>query len=96
MFGLGGFYDVLVVAGFLALQYFFATRRHFLWGAILPIVFIGWRIYMVSTNDSNLLVNGVITIVGLLFLLVEWKSGRDAVKKKIEKELNKMQSHDLK
>ncbi|VEI06933.1 hypothetical protein [Kurthia zopfii] len=51
---------------------------------------------MVSTNDSNLLVNGVITIVGLLFLLVEWKSGRDAVKKKIEKELNKMQSHDLK
>lgn len=30
MFGLGGFYDVLVVAGFLALQYFFATRRHFL------------------------------------------------------------------
>jgi len=95
MFGFGDIYDVLIIAGFLGLQYFLSTRHSIYWGIILPVSFIVWRGIIIFTTDVNVLAQILITIVGLVFLLAQLSAGRKHLKEKQRKELEKMKSHDL-
>ncbi|MCF3943414.1 hypothetical protein [Oceanobacillus alkalisoli] len=95
MFGYG-IYDVLIIAAFLGVQYFFSTRNNPFWGAIVPILFATWMtISFINGNIESFWFYLIILIIGLLFLFEQWSEGRKSLKKKQEKELEKMQAHDL-
>ena len=95
MFGFG-IYDVFIIAAFLGLQYFLSTRNNPYWGAFVPILFASWMTWSYATGGiDKLLVYILILIIGILFLLEQWNLGRESLKKKREKELEKMQAHDL-
>lgn len=94
MFGYG-IYDVLIIAGFLAVQHFFSTRDSVYWGALIPVVFTVWRLSVIFTGDESVLSIVLILLVGLAFLIGEWVNGRKALHAKREKELEKIKSHDM-
>lgn len=96
MFGFG-IYDVLIIAVFLGIQSILSSKSNLYWGAILPILFVIWRTGLfVTGNNESFLSYILILIIGLLFLLGQWTNGRISLKERQEKELNKMQAHDLK
>ncbi|MFJ8263009.1 hypothetical protein ACIQ4I_13825 [Rummeliibacillus sp. NPDC094406] len=92
-----GIYGVLIIAGILAVQFFFSTRNNIYWGAILPVAYIVFLIWLFVTNHikSNL---GFILylLLGILFLCIEWNGGRKHLHEKTKKELDKMKTLDLK
>ena len=95
MFGFG-IYDVFIIAAFLGIQYFLSTRNNAYWGVVVPIIFASWLTwYFRAGGIDKLLAYILILIIGLLFLFEQWNLGRKSLKKKREKELVKMQSHDL-
>lgn len=95
MFGYG-IYDVFIIAAFLGIQYFLSTRNNPYWGALIPVVFTIWMtISLINGSINSLWFYFIILIIGLLFLLEQWDQGRKSLKKKHEKELEKMQAHDL-
>lgn len=65
------------------------------WGALLPVVFMIWRGWLLFTTDDNVLAQVIIIVVGLAFLIGQWVQGRAALKIKLEKELLKMKAHDI-
>jgi len=95
MFGVGDIYDVLIIAGFLGVQYFLASRNSFYWGAILPIAFLIWRVFIIFTTDGKILSHVLIMLLGLAFLIGQWTAGRKALKEKQKQELEKMATKDL-
>ena len=95
MFGFG-FYDVFIIAGILGIQYFLSTRNSFYWGALIPLIFISWRTWMLFTaRIDSVLAYVLILIVGLFFLAAQWHSGRESLHNHRKKELNKMKAHDM-
>lgn len=96
MFGFG-IYDAFITAGFLGFQHFLSSRNNLYWAALLPALFVIWRTALfVTGNIEGFWLYFIILTIGLLFLLVQWSEGRKSLKEKQEKELNKMQAHDLK
>lgn len=96
MFGFG-LYDAFIIAAFLGIQYFFATRNNPYWGALIPASFTIWMtISLVNGKIESFWFYIIILIIGLLFLFEQWHQGRESLKKKHEKELEKMHAHDLK
>ncbi|WP_232828031.1 hypothetical protein [Paraliobacillus sp. X-1268] len=88
---------VFIYAGILAVQYFFSTRNNVYWGAFIPVVFILFLTYMFVTNHiENIFAFILYLIVGMLFLLGQWFGGRESHRKRRRRELEKMESHDLK
>lgn len=94
MFGFG-IYDVLIIAGILGVQHFLSSRESVYWGALIPLVFVGWRTWLFFTENGNFLSYILILLVGLAFLIGGWYEGRKALHKKREQELKKMRAHDL-
>lgn len=95
MFGFGIF-DVFIIAAFLGMQYFFSTRNNPYWGALIPATFIIWMTTsLVLGNIDSFWIYIIILTIGLLLLFEQWHQGRKSLKKKHEKELEKMQAHDL-
>lgn len=87
---------VFIYAGILAVQYFFSTRNNVYWGAFIPVVFILFLTYMFATNHiEHILAFILYLIVGMLFLFGQWVGGRESLRRHRRKELEKMQSHDL-
>lgn len=86
------FYAVL-----LAIQYFLSRTGNKIVGAIVPVIFVVVLIYLYLTEKLGLNIWGAIIfgIIGLLFLLGQWDSAQKDKKKKIEKELDKMEGKDL-
>lgn len=88
-------YFVLVVVIF-AVQCFLSTRNNILWGALIPLFFIGAMLWFYFENkvDNNL---GflVIVLVGLALLIEEWNRGRRLLHKKRAKEMEKMKTQDI-
>ncbi len=95
MFGFG-FYDVLIIAGILGVQYFLSTRNSVYWGALIPAVYVVWRTWVFIAEDQKFLSYVFILLLGLAFLIGEWHQGRKAHRKKIERELELMKSQDMK
>ncbi|WP_242457573.1 hypothetical protein [Insulibacter thermoxylanivorax] len=91
-----GFYGVFIAAGVLGAQYFFSTRNHALWGAIIPAAYAVFITWLFVTNQIDHVMKYVlILLLGLLFLLGEWKSGRTYLREKRKKELDKMRAMDM-
>lgn len=86
------FYAVL-----LAIQYFLSRTGNKIVGAIVPVIFVIVLIYLYLTEKLGLNIWGAIIfgIIGLLFLLGQWDSAQKDKKKKMEKELDKMEGKGL-
>lgn len=95
MFGYGGF-DVFIIAGFLALQYFFSTRNSVYWGGVIPVIFVVWRTWIFINNDERVLSYVLVLLLGLAFLIGGWTKGRKSLTERTKKELNRMKSLDMK
>ena len=91
------FYRVLIIAGIMALQYFFSTRNSVYWGAIIPAAFLVWITSLYATHQIVSFKGFIILLlVGMLFLILEWEEGRKYLRKKQAKELDKIKAHDMK
>ncbi|WP_039066603.1 hypothetical protein [Staphylococcus shinii] len=86
------FYAVL-----LAIQYFLSRTGNKIVGAIVPVIFVIVLIYLYLTEKLGLNIWGAIIfgVIGLLFLFGQWDSAQKDKKKKMEKELDKMERKDL-
>lgn len=92
-----GFYGVFIIAGILAVQFFFSTRNNVYWGAILPVAYILFLTRMLVTNPNENTIGYIMyLLLGLLFLIAEWNGGRKYLREKRKKELDKMKTRDLK
>lgn len=92
-----GFYNAFIVAGFLAVQFFFSTRNNVYWGSVIPGAYIVFLIWMFVTHRiENTVALILYLLLGLLFLIVEWNAGRKYLSQKRKKELDKIKTHDLK
>lgn len=91
------FYGVFIGAGILAVQFFFSTRNNIYWGAILPVAYIVFLIWMFVTNRIESTMGFILyLLLGMLFLGAEWNGGRKYIHGKRKKELDKMKTHDIK
>ncbi|WP_440858033.1 hypothetical protein [Staphylococcus shinii] len=87
----------ILYAVLLAIQYFLSRTGNKIVGAIVPVIFVIVLIYLYLTEKLGLNIWGAIIfgIIGLLFLLGQWDSAQKDKKKKMEKELDKMEGKDL-
>ncbi|PKG22611.1 hypothetical protein [Niallia nealsonii] len=91
------FYGVFIIAGVLAVQYFFSTRNSIYWGGIVPVAYIVFLTWMFITNHIESIIGFIlILLLGILFLIIEWSGGRKYLREKTKKELDKMKTHDIK
>ncbi|UXR74056.1 hypothetical protein MUA48_00830 [Staphylococcus sp. IVB6238] len=73
---------ISIIICILALQYFMASRRSIIWGAILPILYVMVMIYLyVIHHFPNFLTFFLFLILGEIFLIEEWGRGRKNIKK---------------
>ena len=92
-----GFYGVFIIAGVLAVQFFFSTRNNAYLGAILPVAYIVFLTWILVTNRIESTIGYVLyLLLGLLFLIAEWNGGRKYLREKRKKELDKMKTRDMK
>ncbi|MBN6192934.1 hypothetical protein JQN58_39350 [Aneurinibacillus sp. BA2021] len=92
-----GFYGVFIIAGVLAIQFFFSTRNNAYLGAILPVAYIVFLTWMLVTNRIESTIGYILyVLLGLLFLIAEWNGGRKYLREKRKKELDKMKTRDMK
>ncbi|AIF42902.1 hypothetical protein [Virgibacillus sp. SK37] len=95
---MGWLLNLLITILILVLQHFLSTRRKPLWGGLLPVFYIIFLICvkLLGLFDSNETKDfWFIAILGTTILLSIWASGRESLAKKRKKELEKMESHDL-
>lgn len=92
-----GFYGVFIIAGVLAVQFFFSTRNNPYWGVVIPILYTAFLTWMYITHQIESMIKFILLlIIGILFLIAEWRSGRKYVREKRKKELDKMRAFDMK
>ncbi|WP_085505190.1 hypothetical protein [Thalassobacillus devorans] len=89
------FVRLILIVFILGFQYFLSSRNNFYWGGLIPVAFVITMAYFIIAGNSGMLSSLLITLVGLLFLVGEWKKGRKDLQKKREKELNKMRTQDI-
>jgi len=93
MENLGGWLIAFVILG---LQHYLSRRKSVYWGALLPVAYVAFLIVLYVRGIHGGVVTLVLpAIIGLLILLVNWSFGREALKKKRKKELEKIQLNDL-
>lgn len=82
----------------LVLQYFLSSRNKAFWGFILPVFYISLLTYLkiYGVFDGYTKEFWLYSTLGIAGLLVIWAAGRKSLKKKRIKELDKINSHDLK
>lgn len=91
-----GFYGVFIVAGVLALQFFFSTRNNVYWGAVLPVAYIGFLTWQFAMNKiESPMAYILILLLGIAFLCGEWNGGRKYLREKTKKELDIMKTRDI-
>jgi hypothetical protein len=89
------FLAAIVIIG---VQYYLSRRNNQYWGAILPVIYIAFFVY---GSLSGVFKEGkgvsifLAAFGGTVVLLSLWVSGRQAVKDKRKKELEKIELHNL-
>jgi len=90
-------YGWLIAIGILGIQFVLSRRNNVYWGAILPILYLvfifGWLAKRMGNGNTFTLI--ITAIAGLAVLLGIWIKGREALKNKRKKELEKMKLHDI-
>lgn len=94
MSGIYGWVIAIVVIG---IQFYLSRKENVYWGAILPVLYlvfiVGWFIKKFGEVETLTLL--LAAVGGLAFLLSIWINGRDSLKKKIKKEMEKIDLHDI-
>lgn len=86
----------LIASVILWLQHYLSRRKSMYWGALLPVAYVAFLIVLYARGIHGGIITLVLpAIIGMLILLVNWSLGRDALKKKRKKELEKIQLNDL-
>ncbi len=89
--------SILLIITALTLQFFLSSRNNGYLGAIVPVLFLAWLTWMFATDRiESTLAYGLFLVIGLLFLLQQWSSGRRTFRKRSQNELEKMRKHDIK
>ena len=90
-------YMLLVVLLAFAVQHFLSTRNNGYWGSLLPITYLVFTIYVQFSGMLDYSVKQLILfgIIGELFLIGYWISGRKIVENKRKKELTKMKAQEI-
>ena len=90
-------FAIIISVALLALENFLSKRKNFIFGLILPIlIIIGFVLFMVFKAQPHELGRWLFRF-GLLFLITisVYFEGREALKAKRKKELEKMTIQDL-
>ena len=82
----------LVSLGILVIHHFLSRRNHPLWGGIVPVAYLGLIVWLFLEKKVGF---DFVFILGLLILVGTWGEGRIAVKRKRQKELDKITLQDL-
>lgn len=94
MSGIYGWVIAIVVIG---IQFYLSRKENVYWGAILPVLYlvfiVGWFIKKFGEVETLTLL--LAAVGGFAFLLSIWINGRDSLKKKIKKEMEKIDLHDI-
>ncbi|AIF68367.1 hypothetical protein GZ22_18165 (plasmid) [Terribacillus saccharophilus] len=86
----------LIIFVMSAIQYLMATRSSFIFGFIIPIVFVAVMSWMFTTNRiESVTMFVVLLIIGLILLIEEWVRGRRSLQKRRKKEMDIMKTKDL-
>ena len=89
-------YILLIGFTILGIQYFLSTRNRTFWGAILPTAYIIFLVAL-SIHEGKSFASFYLPLIGgLALLLGEWIKGREALKKKQEREMRIMKAMDIK
>lgn len=87
---------ILLAIIILSIQYFMASRKSPIWGAVIPIIYTVLMGYLYITNYFNSFLAVILFFsLGMIFLIEEWSRGRKNRQKKETYELNKMRKQDL-
>ncbi|WP_163100718.1 hypothetical protein [Peribacillus alkalitolerans] len=90
-------YGWLIAIVIIGIQFYLSSRTNVYWGAILPglyLVFIvSWFLKKFGEVDTLSLI--LAAIGGLAFLLSIWINGRESLKKKRKKELEKIDIQNI-
>ena len=94
---MSGIYGLIISILVIGIQFYLSRKKSVYWGAILPVLYlvfiVGWFIKKFGELDTLTLI--LAAVGGLAFLLSIWINGRDSLKKKIKKEMEKMELHDI-
>ncbi|MGE7915742.1 hypothetical protein [Lysinibacillus xylanilyticus] len=90
-------YRLLLILIVFAVQHFLSTRNNMYWGSLLPIIYIATLISVqfYGIFEWSMMQFILFAIVGELFLVGYWMSGRKVLSSKRQKELEKMKAFDL-
>ena len=89
---MGTVYGLLLSFGILFIHHFLSRRDNLIWGAILPVGYAGLMIWLFFITKAEF---EPFLLVGLFIFLGIWSEGRISVKKKRQKELDKITLQDL-
>ncbi|MFJ3386974.1 hypothetical protein [Lysinibacillus sp. NPDC086135] len=88
---------ILIAIVIIGVQSFLSRRANVYFGAIVPILYLvfifGWWIIRTGNVNTSSLIK--VAVAGTLFLLGTWAKGRESLKNKRKKELEKMKLHDI-
>lgn len=91
-----GPFGVFIIAAVLGVQFFFSTRKNPFWGVIIPAIYTGYVTWLFLDHQIESVIKYVLfLLLGILFLIAEWKSGRKYFHEKRKKELEKMRVLDM-
>ncbi|MEH7461896.1 hypothetical protein V7166_07350 [Bacillus thuringiensis] len=97
MFRLYGFLIALILVG---LQYFLSRRENVYFGMALPVLYVVTLLYLWISEiffvKGNTISFIFVILGGLVILLGIWVKGRESLKDKRKKELEKMKTQDIK
>ncbi|MFD2683257.1 hypothetical protein [Bacillus seohaeanensis] len=81
----------------LTIQFIFARRKRAFWGAILPVLYLIFMVYWIPARNDDLSTVRLILVAigGLAILCSIWINGREHLKKKRQKELEKIELKNL-
>ncbi|MEY9979148.1 hypothetical protein [Lysinibacillus sp. RC79] len=88
---------ILVAIVILGVQFILSRRTKVYWGAIVPVLYLvfifGWWYNRMDNINTYTLIK--VAVVGPVVLLGMWARGRESLKNKRKKELEKMKLHDI-
>lgn len=87
---------VLICFIIVGIQHFLSTRTNTIWGALLPILYTITLTIIGFYLDKFTTIFFLALLGGLVILLGAWSSGRNSVKRKLEKEIEIMKTKDIK
>ncbi|WP_377890342.1 hypothetical protein [Alkalihalobacillus sp. R86527] len=90
---LGWTIAILIILG----QFYLSRRANAYWGIIIPIAYViyfGWT-FINTSEKVNSFSEVLAVVVGLVFLFSIWINGRESVKSKRKKELDKIELHNI-